>query len=200
MRQFEPADSLRNSARESSLLVPEKFAFEEPGRNSGTVHFHECPLATRAEIVNRASDQLLAGAGFTQNENRRIRRRHRLYLFQDLFQGRTFTDNLFEVVFGADLVLEVELLFAKLVRPVHDLTIRERVLDSNGYLIGHMLQQIRIFLRKVLRLQAPHHKRAKGPAVRNERQETTRLKSFRADARGKLKLLNILASHEKRLT
>ena len=102
--------------------------------------------------MNGASNQFLACTGLSQDENRRIRRRHRLYLFQDFFQGRTFTDNLFEVVFGADLVLEVELLFAKLVRTVHDLTIRERVLDSDGYLIGHMLQQIGILLRECLRL------------------------------------------------
>ena len=134
----------------SALLVPEKFAFEEPGRNSGAVHFHERPLVTRAEIVDGARDQFLAGAGFTENENRRIRRRHRLQLFQDFFQGKTFTDDLFEVVFGANLILQVEFLLAEFIRPVHDLPIGERVFHTDGDLIGNMLQQFRILQRKVI--------------------------------------------------
>ena len=85
MRQFEPADSLRNRARKGALLVSEQFAFEKPGGDGGTVHLDEGPLATRAEIMDGARDQFLAGAGFTQNENRRIRRRHGLQLFQDCF-------------------------------------------------------------------------------------------------------------------
>src|SRR4030095_5069545 len=83
MRQFEPADSLPNSARKCALLVPEQLAFKQSGGNGGTVHFYQGPLAARAEVVDGSGDQFLSGAGFTQNQNRRIRRRHRLQLFQD---------------------------------------------------------------------------------------------------------------------
>src|SRR4030095_16920315 len=200
MRQFEPTHSLRDGAGESSLFVPEQFALEEPGRNSGTVHFHECPLAARAQIVDGAGNQFLAGAGLTENENRRIRRRHRLYLFQDFFQGRTFTDDLFEVVFGANLILQVKFLLAEFIRVVHNLPIGERILYGDRYLIGDVMKQSRIFVRESLLLQTRHHQRAEGPAVRNERQETPGLNPFRADARGKVKLLNIPEGHEERLT
>ena len=59
---------------------------------------------------------------------------------RDFFQAKTFTDDLFEVVFGANLILKVELLLGQFIRPVHDLPKGEGVFHSDRYLIGDMLE------------------------------------------------------------
>jgi hypothetical protein len=45
--------------------VPKEFAFEEIERNRRAIQFYVRASAPRADFVNRARDQLLAGACFT---------------------------------------------------------------------------------------------------------------------------------------
>ena len=128
--------------------MAEQFAFQKPGRDGGAVDLDQGAFAAPAEMMNRASDQFLARAGFALDQDRRIGRRHGLKLIENSFQRRTFADDLFEVVFGADLVLQIELLFAQLVGPLDDLAKRQRVFHGDGDLIGDMLQQPRVLFRK----------------------------------------------------
>src|SRR5687767_4005739 len=57
-------------SRESSLLVPEKFRFEEILRNSGAVNRDERAIASRALRVQRLSNEILAGATFPFDQHR----------------------------------------------------------------------------------------------------------------------------------
>src|SRR5262249_58551997 len=73
---------------------------------------------------------------------------------------------------------EVEFLLAEFAHPVNDLPIRERVFHPDGYLIGDMLQQLRVLLRKGLVPQARHHQGTERTAVRNQWQAIGRLESL----------------------
>ena len=71
--EFEAPDSLRHGAGERASLVSEHFTLKKAGRNRGAVEFHELPIRTGAQVVNRAGDQFLTGSGLAVNENGRIR-------------------------------------------------------------------------------------------------------------------------------
>src|SRR6266446_3814485 len=57
--QLEASDPLRDRAREGAALVAEQLALEKARRDGGAVDLDEGPLATSAQVVNRARDQLL---------------------------------------------------------------------------------------------------------------------------------------------
>ena len=67
VREFEPADLLRQRPGKGTALVPEELRFEQPGRNGSAIHLDEGALTARAEIVDCAGDQFLAGAGFAED-------------------------------------------------------------------------------------------------------------------------------------
>jgi hypothetical protein len=62
--------------------MAKKLALEQIERDSSAIQFYERASAPHAKIVNRARDQLLAGAGFALDKNRGIRRRDLLDLFE----------------------------------------------------------------------------------------------------------------------
>ena len=150
MGQLKAADALRNGAGECAPFMTEQLAFQKPRRDRGTVHLYQGTLAARAEMMNRAGDQFFSRAGFTLNQYRRIGRRDGLELIENFFQRRTVADNLFEVVFAADLILQIELLLAQFVGPFDDLAKGEGVFHGDGDLIGDMLQQLGVLLGKYL--------------------------------------------------
>jgi hypothetical protein len=65
--------------------MTENFAFEKIGGNGGAVQANEGAAATRAEIVNGARDEFLAGACFSLDENAGIRGRDPLDIFEHRF-------------------------------------------------------------------------------------------------------------------
>src|SRR5882762_3640126 len=67
--EFEAANFLRDGAGERTTFMTEEFAFEQAGRDSGTIDFDESAFAARTQIVDGASDELFAGAGFAENEH-----------------------------------------------------------------------------------------------------------------------------------
>jgi len=68
-------------------FVAKKFTFEQIERNGGAIQPHEGTPATRAEVMDRVCDQLLAGAGFSLNKNGGIRWRHPFDLFEHRFRA-----------------------------------------------------------------------------------------------------------------
>jgi hypothetical protein len=57
--------------------VTEELAFEKAGGDCGAIHLHQTSVPAGAELVNRASDDFLAGAGFARDQNCRICWRNR---------------------------------------------------------------------------------------------------------------------------
>ena len=75
VRQLEAALVLADRAGERALLVAEQLALDEAGGDRGAVHLDEQALAPRAGLVDRARDQLLAGAGLARDEDGGVRAR-----------------------------------------------------------------------------------------------------------------------------
>src|SRR6266850_2711770 len=94
--QFEAADLLRNGACKGALLMSKELAFQEIERNGSAIQLYEWASAPHTEVVNRARDQLLAGACFSLDQNGGIRWRDLLDLFEHRFQSGTAPYNLLE--------------------------------------------------------------------------------------------------------
>ena len=87
--------------------MPEKLAFQQTGRNGGTIQLYKGSFAARTELVDGPRNQILSGAGLPENENGHILVRHGFHLFQDSFQDAAFSDNVFEPVFCIQLLFEI---------------------------------------------------------------------------------------------
>jgi hypothetical protein len=94
--QFEAANLLRYGPGERASLVAKKLAFQQIERNGSAIQFNEWASAPHAQIVNRARDQLLAGACFSLDKNRGVRMRGAFDLFEYRFQGRAIAYDLLE--------------------------------------------------------------------------------------------------------
>ena len=101
-------------------------------------------LAAAAQVVNGARDQLLAGAGFAENQNRSVGGRHGGHLFQHSAENGIVADDLAEILLGADLILQIQLLFGELVLELRDLLKRLGVLNRDGCLAGHLAEEIHV--------------------------------------------------------
>ncbi len=82
----------RGGPRERSPLVPEELSLHEARRKSGAVHVHQYLMTSCAGLVKRPRHQLLAGPGFTQNEDRVIGGSNGLDVLEDLLHGRGGSD------------------------------------------------------------------------------------------------------------
>src|ERR1700733_1695943 len=97
MSQLEAADPLRNCSGKRAPLVPEQCSLQQSGRNRGTIHFHECLRLPGAEIMNCASDPLLASAGLSIDQNCRIRRGTSLDLLNAVLKRAALANDLFNI-------------------------------------------------------------------------------------------------------
>src|SRR6266853_6787337 len=66
---FETPNFLRESSGESTLLVPEEFAFEQVKRNSSAIQLDEWAPASWTDIVNGTGNQLLARTGLSKDQD-----------------------------------------------------------------------------------------------------------------------------------
>ena len=64
-----------DGAGERALLVAEQLALEQRRGNRGAVDGDERPVAARAQRVERAREQLLAGAALAAQQHRGVGRR-----------------------------------------------------------------------------------------------------------------------------
>jgi hypothetical protein len=67
------ADVRIDGTGERSPHMSKQIAFEKTGRHRRTVHLDEIPAATRAELVDRARDDLLAGSCLAGDQDSGIR-------------------------------------------------------------------------------------------------------------------------------
>src|SRR5262249_48980438 len=119
--------------------MPKQFTFQKPKRNGSAIEFDKGPIPAAAQIVDCTRDQFLAGSRFAQDQNARICRRHYGNKIQRIFQSRTTSDDLPEL--GPRFLLEIESLFCLFVSVPDRLFVVQRVLNSNGYLAGNLLQK-----------------------------------------------------------
>src|ERR1700683_3801533 len=76
--------------------MAKKFAFEQIERNRSAIELYVGAAAARADIVNRAGDEFLAGAGFTLEKNGGIGGRDAFDVREDGFESRATANQLLE--------------------------------------------------------------------------------------------------------
>jgi hypothetical protein len=130
VRQLEAAALLGDGAGEGALFVAIQFALQEARGDGRTVQLDEGAALARAQVVNGAGDQLLAGAGFAPNEHRGACGGDRLHLMENAAEGGAIPDDLPEVVVGADFLLQVGVRFGELVPQRLDLLVALLVADA----------------------------------------------------------------------
>jgi len=140
--ELEAAHAPLEGPGEGPALVAEELALEEPGRDRGAVELDERPLLAAGRLVDRAGDQLLAGAGLAPHEDGRVGRRHGLDVLEDLREPAALADDLAEVV--VELALQVALLAGQLVLQPLDLEVRERVRDRRRELVGDLEEELEV--------------------------------------------------------
>src|ERR1044072_4461440 len=69
MCQLKPSFTGSVGPGERASFMSEEFAFDQPRRESSTVHSHQWFSMPRTPIMDRLRNQFLAGARFTQNEH-----------------------------------------------------------------------------------------------------------------------------------
>ena len=96
--------------------------------------------------MNGAGNQFLSGSRFSKNHHRRIRASYGLHLLKYVLQRGAFPYDFFKIVFGSDLIFQVELLLRQLVLQFSDFLKRQGVIDRDRNLVGHFAEQIQIAL------------------------------------------------------
>src|SRR5437899_9481459 len=107
--QLETANPLRYGSGERDFLVAKKLTFQQIQRNGSAIQLCERASAPRADVVNRARDQLLAGACFALDKDGGICRRDAFDLFEHRFQSRTVAYELLESALIGNLIATPEI-------------------------------------------------------------------------------------------
>src|ERR1700730_258423 len=110
MRQLETALLLRNRARERSLFMTEKLAFDQARWKRAAVHLHHHALFPAAPIMKSPRDQLFSGTGLTQQQDGRIGLSDHLDAAENPLHGWRCTHNLLEIQRACQLFLQVSAL------------------------------------------------------------------------------------------
>src|SRR5262249_20345132 len=108
--ELEPAGLRVARARECALLVAEELALDQRGRERGTVDRDERSGSAAALRMKGAREQLLAGAGLSQEQDGRGGIGNLADLSQRRPESSRLADDLAEVIGLDDLRLEVEVL------------------------------------------------------------------------------------------
>ncbi len=119
IRQFEPADLLRQRAGEGALLPAEQLALDERARNRRAVDAHHDAAAPRALLVNLRRDEFLAGTRFAEEQHRRVSGRDLARLFEHALDGVTLSDDEAPAKTLVNLLAEVLILRLQLVTGAH---------------------------------------------------------------------------------
>src|SRR5690606_36691236 len=94
VRLLEEAALARVRARERALLVAEELALDQLARNGGAVDLDEGGVLARAQPVDGAADELLAGAALPGDEHARLGGRHLVDVLKQLLHRRAGADHL----------------------------------------------------------------------------------------------------------
>src|SRR5262249_49497451 len=134
-------DLLSDRAGEGALLVSEELTLEKSGRYRGAVDLDEGALTTAASVMDGARDQLLAGSGLAEDENRRIRRSHDLDLLENVGKRTTLADDVAERMLGMNFALQVESLLGQFFVERGYLLECQRIGDGHRHLSGNGFDQ-----------------------------------------------------------
>ena len=129
VRQLEFSGLARAGAGERAFLVAEQLGFEQVLRNRRAVDRDKRTVGSRTEHVQRAGEQLLAGAALAFEQHRRVGARRALQRDRHLLQPRVFADDLRRATPCRKLLTQQEILGRQA-------PLRERALDHQQQVIG----------------------------------------------------------------
>ena len=90
---LEPSGPVVDRAGERALDVPEELAFQQAFGQGPAVDADVGARRSRAEVVDGARDQFLAGSGLAHDQDAGARRRDLSGRAEDLAHGRAFTED-----------------------------------------------------------------------------------------------------------
>src|SRR5262245_5326486 len=169
MRQLKSADLLRDGAGEGALFVAEQLALEQPSGNRRAVELDEGPVPPGTQVVKGASDQLLSSTRLAADEHCRTSRRNNLDLLQHPAQRGALADDLREVVFGANLLFQVEFLLGQPIFQFGDFPVGLRVFHSDRDLFRDFAKQLDVLRLEHILAASTDIQRAKNALMEQER-------------------------------
>src|SRR5580692_5531988 len=147
---------LQQSAGECTFLVSEELAFDQPGRNGGTIEPDKCSVSSWTEAMNSARNQLFAGTGLAVQQDSRSRWSDNLDPLKDFAQSGALAHDILEVIFRADVGFEIQALVFQAISRGAESSIRERIVQREGNLRADLGQNVEVFLSKIVGPLAPH--------------------------------------------
>src|SRR5664279_2470816 len=108
--QLETPDLPGISPGERTLFPTEELAFDEVRRHCRAVDRYHWPVLASTPAVDGACDHSIAGAGLAKEKNCRILGRHLLDPEEYIRDGIALADDLAEVVFPGNILLQVDVL------------------------------------------------------------------------------------------
>src|SRR5262245_33831783 len=154
--------------------MAEQFALQQTKRNGGAVDLNECLSSPRAQVVNRACDQFLAGTRFTLDEHSSVRKGDLGHGVQHLFQGGAVAYDFLEVVVAADFLLEVSVLLFQSRLQVCDFFIRPHVFQGQRDLVRNFLKRLCGGFRVLILCTAGNVESADALSTHDQRNHTVR--------------------------
>src|SRR5437867_2300819 len=161
--------------------MAKQFAFEKAQRNGCAIHFYKRLTLDRAQVVNRASDHLFAGARLALDEDRRVRRRNDSNALEHSLQPRTIPNDLFEIVLKPDFVFQVKLLLRQSVLGLSYLPIFQSVLYRDGDLTRYLFKEPDINLAEGIFLPSAEAQETEDSVPANKWQHATGFETLRDD-------------------
>jgi hypothetical protein len=172
--ELEAPDAPLERAGEGALDVAEELALDETGRHGAAVDLHEGARAARTGVVDGPRNQLLASPGLARDEHGGIGRRHFLHASHYRQQRLAGAHHLGKVVLAVDLLLQVGVLALQTGLEPGDLLVGGHVLDGDGHLAGHLLQEGDVGVGIGADPRAGHGQRADAAGPRDERHDRER--------------------------
>ncbi len=176
--EFEAANFLRDGAGERTTFMTEEFAFEQAGRDSGTIDFDESAFAARTQIVDGASDELFAGAGFAENEHGGVTWRGEFNLTQSALDDRAFADDLLEIKLAANFFFQIKFFNGEAVLERIDFLEGQSVFDGDGNLCGDAIEEFGVIFGERVEAAAGEIECPESATLTDERHTADRSKAF----------------------
>src|SRR5258708_13376398 len=117
---------------------------QKKGEDGRANYFEESASAARAQIVNGASEELLAGAGLAEEEYGGASGSGQLNLSEGALERRTLADDFLKIEFTANFLLEVKFFFGEFILESFDFLESQSVFDGNSDLRVDELQELHI--------------------------------------------------------
>ena len=120
--------AIGHRAGERALYVTEELGLEQRVGDRAAVHADERLLLARRQVMQRARDQLLAGARLAGDEDRGLGRRDLLHQLEDALHGQRLADDAVEAEAAAQLVAQLQVV-------AQEGALLQRALDDHGDLV-----------------------------------------------------------------